>query len=76
MRRATTTGYLGKALTRVEGRFDIAIYTWWYPRWVRFEEVQPLHDYTYYSTVGMRGTTTVGTPMSLVAAQVVLPTGN
>ena len=52
--------------------FDIAIYKWWYPSWVQFEGISPIHDNMYHVKAGIRGITTIGIPMSLLAALVAL----
>ncbi|MEM7082709.1 MAG: hypothetical protein AAF465_08245 [Pseudomonadota bacterium] len=48
--------------------FDIAIYMWWYPSWLRYEGYAPIHRYSYHFRAAIRGVTVVGVPLALMAA--------
>lgn len=51
---------------------DLAIYTWWYPRFMRFEAYPPLHDTGYHARAALRGISLIGIPFSLVAAAIAM----
>ncbi|MEM9530010.1 MAG: hypothetical protein AAGA23_03765 [Pseudomonadota bacterium] len=52
--------------------FDIAIYRWWYPTWLRFEDYEPIHEYRYHVKAAVKGITVIGMPLSLLAALLAL----